>query len=325
MNLLRPCAALSVHAFIAAALLFSASFSTAAIAVGNGSAAAMPSKLAVHSLLLDGAQQAGLMVAVGERGHILYSIDKGHHWLQASVPTQTLLTGVHLYDSQLGWAVGHDATILRTQDGAKSWQLVYSDIDEQAPLLDVWFSNAQHGLAIGAYGLLLTTQDGGDSWQRNIISEEDDFHLNHIMPTNDGALIIAAEAGVIYRSDDNGQQWQPLPSPYHGSFFGSLPTSKQSLFLFGLRGHLFFSSNSGQQWQVIQTNTTAMLTAGLKGSDGRCYISGLSGTLLIAPRCNGSEIELKQLPGRSGISAMLQGDDAIILIGESGITRFTPQ
>ncbi len=324
MKFLRSCVALTVPVFITATLLFSASFPTAAIAVGDDSAAAVPSKLAVHSLLLDGAQQAGLMVVVGERGHILYSIDEGHNWIQASVPTQTLLTGVHLYNSQLGWAVGHDATILRTQDGAKSWQLVYRDIDEQAPLLDVWFSNAQHGFAVGAYGLLLTTRDGGDSWQRNIISEEDDFHLNHITPTSDGALIIAAEAGMIYRSDDNGQQWQPLPSPYHGSFFGSLPVGKQSLFLFGLRGHLFFSRDHGQQWQAIQTNTTAMLTAGLKGRDGRCYISGLSGTLLIAPRCNGSEIELKQLPGRSGISAMLQGDDAIILIGESGITRFTP-
>jgi len=288
-------------------------------------AAAVPSKLAVSSLLLDGAQQTGLMVAVGERGHILYSIDQGHNWLQASVPTQTLLTGVHLYDSQFGWAVGHDATILRTQDGAKTWQLVYRDIEEDAPLLDVWFSTAQHGFAIGAYGLLLTTEDGGDSWQRNMISEEDDFHLNHITPTNDGALIIAAEAGMVYRSDDSGKQWLALPSPYHGSFFGSLPTSKQSLFLFGLRGHLFFSGNHGEQWQVVQTNTTAMLTAGLKGSDGRCYISGLSGVLLIAPHCNGNEIELKQLPGRSGVSAMLQGDDAIILIGESGITRFTPQ
>ncbi|MCF6323968.1 MAG: YCF48-related protein [Gammaproteobacteria bacterium] len=321
---MQPRTALSLHALIAAALLFSTSFSTAAIAERVDSAAAVPSKLAVHSLLLDGAQQTGLMVVVGERGHILYSHDEGHHWLQASVPTQVLLTGVHLHDAQLGWAVGHDATILRTQDGAKTWQLVYRDIDGQAPLLDVWFSTAQHGLAIGAYGLLLTTQDGGDSWQQKIISEEDDFHLNHITTTNDGTLFIAAEAGMIYRSDDNGKQWQPLPSPYHGSFFGSLPVNEQSLFLFGLRGHLFISNNRGEQWQAVPTNTTAMLTAGLRGSDGRCYISGLSGTLLIAPYCNETEIELKQLPERNGIAAMLQGDDAIILIGEAGVTRFTP-
>jgi len=319
MSYLRLHSKLTAYVAIAAALLFAASFSATA-----ETAAAVPSKLAVHSLLLDGAQQAGLMVAVGERGHILYSVDEGHNWLQASVPTQALLTGVHLHNAQLGWAVGHDATILRTEDGAKSWQLVYNNIEEQAPLLDVWFRDAQHGIAIGAYGLLLTSEDGGRSWQQNMISDEDDFHLNHISAMKDGTLFIAAEAGVIYRSDDNGKQWQPLPSPYHGSFFGSLPSNDQSLFLFGLRGHLFISNDRGEQWQTVQTNTTAMLTSGIKSSNEKCYISGLSGTLLIAPHCDERNIELKQLPRRSGISAMLQGDDAIILIGESGITRFTP-
>jgi len=323
MNHLRSRSGLTAYAAITAALLFTVPFATTATAETT---AAVPSKLAVHSLLLDGAQQAGLMVAVGERGHILYSNDAGHNWLQATVPTQTLLTGVHLHDAQLGWAVGHDATILRTEDGAKSWQLVYSNIEEETPLLDVWFRDAQHGIAIGAYGLLLTSEDGGRSWQRNMTSEseEEDFHLNHISAMKDGTLFIAAEAGVIYRSDDNGKQWQPLPSPYHGSFFGSLPGREQSLFLFGLRGHLFISYDRGEQWQTAQTNTTAMLTSGIKSSNGSCYISGLSGTLLIAPHCDERNIELKQLPGRSGISAMLQGDDAIILIGESGITRFTP-
>ena len=282
------------------------------------------SKLAINSLLLDAAQQPGLMVAVGERGHILYSTDQGHNWEQADVPARTLLTGVHLHDNKLGWAVGHDATILRTQDGAKTWQLVYSNVEEETPLLDVWFKDDQHGFAVGAYGLFLFTQDGGQTWQQKWISDEDDFHLNHITTMDDGTLFIAAEAGVIYRSDDEGETWQPLPSPYHGSFFGSLPTGGSSLFLFGLRGHLFISDNKGEQWTQINTDTTAMLTAGLQSKNGRCYISGLSGILLIAFHCDSSKIDQQQLPGRNGISAMLEGDDAIILVGESGITRFMP-
>ncbi len=286
--------------------------------------AATHSKLAINSLLLDAAQQARLMVAVGERGHILYSTDQGHNWVQAEVPTRALLTGIHLHDDALGWAVGHDATILRTDDGAKTWQVIYSNVEEETPLLDVWFKDAQHGFAVGAYGLFLSTQDGGQSWQQSWISEEDDFHLNHITAMADGTLVIAAEAGVVYLSDDEGKTWLPLPSPYQGSFFGSLPTGAQSLFLFGLRGHLFTSSDKGEQWTEIETGTTAMLTAGLKNKNGRCYISGLSGILIIAPRCDGSEIDQKQLSERSGIAAMLESDDAIILVGESGITRFTP-
>ncbi|NIN72688.1 MAG: hypothetical protein GTO46_12360, partial [Gemmatimonadetes bacterium] len=64
--------------------------------------------LAERSLLLDGVAVDGLMVAVGERGHILISRDDGVSWRQAEVPTRSSLTGVFFHDQQLGWVVGHD-------------------------------------------------------------------------------------------------------------------------------------------------------------------------------------------------------------------------
>ena len=285
---------------------------------------ATPSKLAVHSLLLDATQKGELMVVVGERGHILYSEDQGHNWLQAQVSSRVLLTGIHLHDNKLGWAVGHDATILRTKDGAKTWQVVYSDVKEQAPLLDVWFKDGQNGFAVGAYGLFLFTKDGGETWQRRWISDVDDFHLNHITSANDGTLFIAAEAGVVYRSENGGETWLSLPSPYHGSFFGSLITENQSLFLFGLRGHLFSSGDNGNGWTKIETGTTAMLTTAIKSKSGHCYIGGLGGVLLIDSSCDGLNMEQRQLPSRSGISSILEGDDGLILVGESGVKRYKP-
>ena len=98
--------------------------------------------LAADSLLLDGTVVDGLAVVVGERGHILRSEDQGRSWRQAAVPTRATLTGVHFHDRQLGWAVGHDATILRTVDGGQSWEVVYSAPEEESPLLDVWFRDA---------------------------------------------------------------------------------------------------------------------------------------------------------------------------------------
>ena len=61
------------------------------------------------------------------------------------------------------------------------------------------------------------------------IMEGSDYHLNHIARSGTGRLYIAAEAGTIYRSDDDGQTWISLPSPYHGSFFGTLPLENDSL------------------------------------------------------------------------------------------------
>ncbi len=286
-------------------------------------AAAIKSPLSLHSLLLDGAAADGLMAVVGERGHILTSTDAGRSWRQANVPTRVTLTGVFLQDARLGWAVGHDATILRTTDGGRSWVIVYSAPEEERPFLDVWFRDAQNGFAIGAYGLFMVTADGGDSWFSSPLNDEDDFHLNHIARAPDGKLFIAAEAGTLYRSDDGGETWVSLPSPYQGSFFGTLPLSGDALLAFGLRGHLFRSEDAGQSWASVNSGTEAMLTSALELKSGDCIIAGLSGVLLTS-RDGCRNFNLRQLAEREGISSLLAGtEDTVLLLGEAGVRRIS--
>ena len=91
---------------------------------------------------------------VGERGHILISDDDGASWTQAKVPTRVLLTAVHMHDERTGWAVGHDAVILRTGDGGETWTMVHQAPDEELPLLDVWFRDERTGFAVGGLRLL---------------------------------------------------------------------------------------------------------------------------------------------------------------------------
>ncbi|PLX89185.1 MAG: hypothetical protein C0619_11680 [Desulfuromonas sp.] len=177
-----------------------------------GAAAAEKSVLAEKSLLLDIAAAGQLVIAVGERGHILRSENSGQSWQQAEVPTRTTLTGVFLLDKQLAWAVGHDQVILRSEDGGKTWRQVFSAPEEESPLLDVWFADASHGYAVGAYGRFLETGDGGESWASRWISE-DDFHLNKMFSVGP-YLFIAAEAGQVYRSADGGANWDGLLTPY---------------------------------------------------------------------------------------------------------------
>ena len=69
----------------------------------------------------------GLVVAVGERGHVLVSGDEGRSWRQADVPSRALLTGVFMHDARLGWAVGHDEVVLRTRDGGLTWERVHEE------------------------------------------------------------------------------------------------------------------------------------------------------------------------------------------------------
>ena len=288
--------------------------------------------LADRSLLLDGTAVGGLMVAVGERGHVLLSRDEGVSWSQANVPTRAALTAVHFHDDQLGWAVGHDAVIVRTRDGGESWELLHFAPEEERPFLDVWFRDADNGFVIGAYGYFLKTEDGGDSWAEFAItsseeSESDDYdydygadlHLNDISRSASGNLYIAAEAGSVYRSDDGGESWVLLPSPYRGSFFGTLPLEGDALLLFGLRGHLFRSDDAGDSWQAIETGSEALLTSGLQLDDGTIVIAGLAGTLLVSSD-GGRSVELRPLADRQGLTRVLgtSGGD-LVTVGEFGV------
>lgn len=304
---------------------------------------ALIAPLAPRSLLLDGMFRDGLMVAVGERGHVLVSEDQGENWEQASVPTRATLTGVYLHDRHTGWAVGHDAVIIKTTDGGRNWVLKYSAPEAEAPLLDVWFKDAQHGFAVGAYGLFLKTDDGGESWQPRVFSAEPisarieetesddeawwetdvsaDLHLNQITRSGMGRLYLAAEAGTTYRSDDYGETWVVLASPYVGSFFGTLPLDGDSVLLFGLRGHLFSSADAGEAWEEIETGTEAMLTDGIRLGDGTIVLTGLAGTILVS-HDDGRTFTLRQQPDRKGYVKVLPGAaGALILMGEGGLKK----
>jgi len=300
----------------------------ASVAAGAAPAAdplrecAAPAPLAADSLLLDGVSLGGRLLVVGDRGHVLFSDDQGRSWRQAAVPTQVMLTAVYFHDQRLGWAVGHDAVILRTRDGGETWKRVYCAPEKESPLLDILFFDAQNGIAVGAYGLYLVTADGGDTWEQQWVSE-DDFHLNHVTRADSETLFIAAEAGTIYRSDDRGKTWDTLPSPYRGSLFGILPLSRESLLVFGLRGHLYRSDDGGVSWTEIKTPTKAMLTHGSVLPDGTIVISGLSGTLLVS-KDHGRIFRLVQQPDRKGIAALVAASNgSLMAVGENGVRKIS--
>jgi photosystem II stability/assembly factor-like uncharacterized protein len=300
--------------------------------------------LAEKSLLLDGQLIGNQVIVVGERGHILISEDLGVSWQQQQVPTRATLTSVFFIDRDNGWVAGHDSVILQTRDGGHNWQEVYADPDDERPILDLWFRDTNHGYAVGAYGLFLATDDGGKNWypidfnpatlmvdnhEAEDAWEDDpeeefwgiDFHLNQIATTDSGRVFIAAEAGNLYRSDDACRSWLSLPSPYEGSFYGSLPLDQTSILLFGLRGHLFRSEDNGNNWSAIDSATQATLNDGIRLHDGRIVLAGLAGTLLIS-NDEGQSFQLHAQEDRAGIARILQVDNnTLILIGEHGVER----
>ncbi len=304
-------------------------------------------RLASKSLLLDITKvNSNKLVVVGEHGHILLSSD-AVNWQQAKVPLQTTLTSVFFINSDLGWAVGHDATILNTVDGGSTWQIQQYKPELEKPLFDIVFKTPSEGIAIGAYGLVFRTQDGGASWHNEFHTEfllpEDAEYLAEIKAEDEEAyldeassilphfnrlildnqtLYMVGEIGLVAQSDNFGVDWVPFDDIYQGSFFDISKTAQGGFLVVGLRGHVFKSADNGMTWQAIQTNTTSLINDIVLSEDGRIFLLANNGTLLES-NDKGKSYQLRTQKDGKSLIAGVWFNGKLIVVSDVGVKQIS--
>lgn len=193
---------------------------------------------AAKALLLDIAPAGDRLVAVGRQGVIVVS-DDGRQWRQVPSPVSVMLTRVRFLDTQRGWAVGYDGTILHTADGGLNWTLQHHDPEARA-FHDILFTDDDHGIAAGAYGGFYRTGDGGRTWTSEPMPLADlGQHFNRLLRLDATTLFTVGERGLVGRSTDGGATWEMLRTPYAGSLFGALPLGGRKVLVFGMRGRVY--------------------------------------------------------------------------------------
>lgn len=293
---------------------------------------AMMSAKASRSLLTDIAYAGKRLVAVGERGHILYSDDSGKTWAQAKVPVSAMLTGLSFANPQEGWAVGHSGVILYSSDAGATWRLQRSDKsadDEKAgfPLMDVWFADNVTGFAVGAYGYFLKTTDGGTTWVdiSASIANPDGAHLNAVFGIpGSGTVLVAGERGILFRSADRGETWASLTSPFDGSFFGITPVSSDLLLIYGLQGRVFRSADMGNSWQQVETGVTSGINDAVLLNSGHVIAVGNAGVVLNARDSSLNFIPETRADRQSIVAVQPLPDGGAVTVGEGGVKVLPP-
>lgn len=287
--------------------------------------------------------QGNTLVAVGERGHVIVSSD-GEQWQQAQVPLQANLNSVYFISKQLGWAVGHDASILHSNDGGLTWQIQQFLPQTDKPLFDVYFADVNNGIAVGAYGLFYRTADGGASWQQEfhaeLLSEDDQLYLEELEQSDPEAfaieqgailphfnrlfadgnvLYMVGEAGFAAKSTDLGQSWQRLDEFYNGSLFDITRSDQMSLIAVGLRGNAFKSTDQGISWQPLALTETATFNSVFTDTNGSLLLVGNAGTLLISKDDGNSFSDFSQPNGKAIVNGLVWRD-SLVLVTETGVT-----
>jgi photosystem II stability/assembly factor-like uncharacterized protein len=309
---------LSRSALAAVALLLQNPLTAGAGFIDSLDLPAQQSALAAKSLL-QGVARAGLrLIAVGQRGHVIYSTDGGATWQQANVPVSSDLTAVFFVNDQKGWAVGHDGIILHTADSGVTWttqldgrsanerlvqymqervdaspqaadkkQLLeeakrYREQGADKPFLDVWFADENNGYVVGAYNLIFRTRDGGKNWEPWFDQTDNPKLLNlYAIGPAAGELYIAGEGGLALKLDSQAQRFKVLLTPYNGSYFGVVG-DKMAVLLFGLRGNAFRSDDAGKTWAKVDTGLPATIVAGLTTAKDAIVVADVGGRVAIS-------------------------------------------
>ena len=277
---------------------------------------ALISALAARSSLLAAGRAGNRVVAVGTRGHIVYSDDNGVTWRQATVPVSVDLVAVSFPAPNVGWAVGHEGVVLATRDGGATWakQLAGKQAAEIAvryykgrstptpeevraveqaeaqlarggaePFLDVLFESETSGFVVGAFNTIFRTEDAGKTWVpwMDRTSNPEELHFNSVRGRQ-GRLFLAGEQGKVWRLQPGAQRFVPVPAPYKGTFFGLVLIDADFLLAFGMRGAVYRSPDHGATWQKVPVNTDAGITAGAVLPDGRVALVDLAGGIHVS-------------------------------------------
>ncbi|WP_434575706.1 WD40/YVTN/BNR-like repeat-containing protein [Pseudomonas sp. Z3-6] len=320
---------------------------------------AMGVPAAQNGVLIDLARAGTRLVAVGERGLVVFSDDNGQSWRQASVPVSVSLTAVQFVDAQQGWAVGHAGVVLTTHDGGEHWTLQLDGVRvaqleldtaraEQAtaadpdaaliriqnaerlaadgpdkPFLALEFVDAHRGLIVGAYGLALQTTDGGATWHSMMghIANPNGLHL-YAISRQGPRWFLAGEQGYLARSDDDATSFSQLDSPYEGSFFTLQSRADGALLVAGLKGNAFVSSDAGASFQRLSVPVPISFNDATRLDDGQLLLVNQGGMLFRNSEQTGAALLPLGKPLGKPVSSVIEAaDGSLIVAGFTGLQR----
>ena len=163
--------------------------------------------------------------AVGDFGIIVHTEDGGATWTelglpegfklpeaaeeQGVLPNDALLYGLSFVDENTGWLSGEWGTILRTQDGGKTW--TQENSGTEVTLFGIGFADKQNGVAVGIDATILRTEDGGVTWKPMSSPFQDRAYYEVALSGQTGW--IAGNQGTVLVTSDGGRNWKEFRTP----------------------------------------------------------------------------------------------------------------
>ena len=186
---------------------------------------------------------------------------------------------LHFVNTDTGFVTTEDGRILKTTNGAYSWETIASF---PGVLYSLDFVTSQTAYALGANSsspFCLKSSDGGTTWiQKPIVSPSLLSSINFIN-TNVGFVCggtsnISSSSSVILKTNDGGDNWdiKYLNNSFILNFIYFVNDTLG--FAVGSNGTILRTINSGDNWTLIQTGFTEHFNAITFTNPNEGYIVG---------------------------------------------------
>jgi len=243
-------------------------------------------------------------------------------WFPLTSGVNTWIQDVDFVDSQTGWAVGNDGTILHTTNGY-SWAAQQSNTPNN--LYGVHFVDNLFGYAVGAGGLILKTMDGGTTWVQEASGTSKDLQSVTFIDVNFGWIV--GNTGTILVWDYGFSSWIPQPSGTFKDLLGVMFVDYLTGWTTGKEGTILGSIDGGITW-VAQTNHP--LDGSLTGINDVYFVDTQIGWAVakagnILHSTNGGNNWYKQTSGTSmGFNDVIFFDANFgYVVGDNGLIKYT--
>lgn len=229
---------------------------------------AMATLKATSSLLLDVVSTGDRLIAVGERGHVVYSDDGGFKWKQANVPVISTLTAVYFVNEQIGWAVGHDGIVLKSEDAGVNWSKQFDGFSANEMVVKQAVRSKQlaedelnKAKIMGNSERISLAEESIENLSFALEDAQADLESKSTKPLldlwfkNDKEGFVIGAYGMIFKTFDGGSNWQDWsshvenPNRYHLNAIANAGSNK--LMIVGEAGLMLRTTDGGDEWKAM--------------------------------------------------------------------------
>ena len=176
----------------------------------------------------------------------------------------------HIYfiNESVGYIIGGRATILKTEDGGKTWDRKRAVSDTpgrdgrpgrmRANLMGIQMISETIGFIAGSENTILKTTDGGETWvgssERARVGETRN-NLEGIWFVSPTTGWVIGSFGTLMQTTDGGETWEKLNPGFDNNLFGIHFLDETTGWICGQEGLILHTTDGGATWNQQKTES----------------------------------------------------------------------